>query len=54
VTKDTNAKTGLPIIAEKVLASSIIYTDDYPIYDNVDGWVKTKSTDASITRQRFM
>jgi transposase-like protein len=35
VTKDTKAKTVLPIIAEKVLPKSIVYTDDYPIYDGV-------------------
>ena len=35
VTKDAKAGTVLPIIAEKVLPKSIVYTDDYPIYDDV-------------------
>jgi transposase len=35
VTTDAKAKTVLPIIAEKVLPKSIIYTDDYVINDNV-------------------
>ena len=36
VTPDAKAKTVLPIVAEKVLPSSIIYTDDYPIYDKIN------------------
>jgi transposase len=35
VTMDTKAKTILPIVAEKVLPSSTVFTDDYPIYDGV-------------------
>ncbi len=35
VTKDAKAGTVLPIIAEKILPKSVVYTDDYPIYDNV-------------------
>jgi transposase len=38
VTPDVKSKTILPIVAEKVLPSSIIYTDEYTIYDNV-GWM---------------
>jgi transposase len=36
VTPDAKAKTVLPIVAEKVLPSTIIYTDDYPIYDKIN------------------
>src|SRR5271170_5795434 len=35
VTKDAKASTILPIVAEKVLPSSIVYTDQYTIYDTV-------------------
>ena len=35
VTPDAKAKTVLPIVAERVLPSTIIYTDDYPIYDRL-------------------
>lgn len=35
VTPDAKAKTVLPIIAERVLPASTIFTDDYPIYDGV-------------------
>ena len=35
VTTDAKAKTILPIIAEKVLPKSIVYTDQYPIYDEL-------------------
>jgi transposase len=35
VTPDVKAKTILPIVAERVLPSSTIFTDDYPIYDGV-------------------
>ena len=37
VTPDVKAKTILPIVAERVLPESIIFTDDYPIYDGVVG-----------------
>jgi len=37
VTPDAKAKTVLPIVAERVLPESIIFTDDYPIYDGVVG-----------------
>lgn len=35
VTPDAKARTVLPIIAERVLPSSTVYTDTYPIYDTV-------------------
>jgi transposase-like protein len=35
VTPDTKSKTVLPIIHERVLPASIVYTDDYPIYDKL-------------------
>lgn len=35
VTPGAKARTVLPIIAEKVLPSSTVYTDTYPIYDTV-------------------
>jgi transposase len=35
VTPDAKANTILPIIAERVLPSSTIFTDDFPIYDRV-------------------
>jgi transposase-like protein len=35
VTPDVKAKTILPIVAERVLPSSTVFTDDYPIYDSV-------------------
>jgi transposase len=35
VTPDAKASTVLPIIAEKVLPESIVYTDEYPIYDKL-------------------
>lgn len=35
VTPDAKAKTVLPIVAERVLPSTIIYTDDFPIYDKL-------------------
>jgi transposase len=38
VTPDVKSATILPIVAEKVLPASIIYTDEYTIYDNV-GWM---------------
>ena len=37
VTPDVKAKTILPIVAERVLPESVIFTDDYPIYDGVVG-----------------
>jgi transposase len=37
VTPDAKSKTILPIVAERVLPSSTIFTDDYPIYDGVVG-----------------
>ena len=37
VTPDAKSKTVLPIVAERVLPESIIFTDDYPIYDGVVG-----------------
>jgi transposase-like protein len=39
VTKDAKATTVLPIIAEKILPSSIVYSDTYSIYDTV-GFMK--------------
>jgi transposase len=39
VTPDARAKTVLPIVAERVLPSTIIYTDDYPIYDKLNQMV---------------
>jgi transposase len=38
VTPNVKTSTIFPIIAEKVLPASIIYTDEYSIYDNV-GWM---------------
>ncbi len=35
VTPDTKSKTMLPIIAERVLPASIVYTDQYPVYDEL-------------------
>jgi transposase-like protein len=35
VTPDVKSKTVLPIIHERVLPASIVYTDDYPIYDKL-------------------
>jgi transposase len=35
VTPDTKAKTLLPIIAERVLPASTIFTDDWPAYDGL-------------------
>jgi len=35
VTKDVKATTILPIIKEKILPESIVYTDEYTTYDNV-------------------
>jgi transposase-like protein len=35
VTPDARAKTILPIIHERVLPASIVYTDDFPIYDKL-------------------
>ncbi len=35
VTPDAKAKTVLPIIHERVLPASVVYTDDYPIYDKL-------------------
>lgn len=35
VTPDAKTKTILPIIHERVLPESIVYTDDYPIYDKL-------------------
>jgi transposase-like protein len=35
VTPDAKAQTILPIIAERVLPASTIFTDDYPIYDGL-------------------
>jgi transposase len=37
VTPDAKSKTILPIVAERVLPESAIFTDDYPIYDGVVG-----------------
>jgi transposase-like protein len=35
VTPDAREKSILPIIAERILPASIVYTDQYPIYDKV-------------------
>ena len=35
VVTDTKSKTVLPIVAERVLPSTMVYTDDYPIYDGL-------------------
>jgi transposase len=35
VIADTKSKTVLPIVAERVLPSTMVYTDDYPIYDGL-------------------
>jgi len=35
VTPNVHSKTILPIIAEKVLPESVVYTDEYPIYDKL-------------------
>ena len=35
VTPDVKSRTILPIVAERVLPATTIYTDDYPIYDGV-------------------
>lgn len=35
VTPDAKAKTVLPIVAERVLPSAMVYTDDFPIYDGL-------------------
>lgn len=35
VVPDAKAKTVLPVVAERVLPLSMIYTDDYPLYDGV-------------------
>ena len=35
VTPDTKAKTLFPIIHERVLPASIVYTDEYPVYDRL-------------------
>jgi transposase len=35
VTPDTKARTLFPIIHERVLPASTVYTDDYPIYDKL-------------------
>src|SRR5271154_3824824 len=35
VTPDTKAKTLYPIIHERVLPASIVYTDEYPVYDRL-------------------
>jgi transposase-like protein len=35
VTPDAKAKTILPIIHERVLPATVVYTDDYPIYDKL-------------------
>ena len=35
VTPDAKVKTIMPIIAERVLPESIVYTDDFPIYDKL-------------------
>jgi transposase len=35
VTPDVKANTVLPIIAERVLPATSVFTDDYPIYDKV-------------------
>jgi transposase-like protein len=35
VPPDAKASTILPIIAERVLPASTIFTDDYPIYDGL-------------------
>ncbi len=37
VVPDTKVNTVLPIIAERVLPASMVYTDDYPIYDKLSG-----------------
>ncbi len=37
VTPDAREKSIMPIIAERVLPASIVYTDQYPIYDKVSG-----------------
>ena len=35
VTPDAKAKTVLPIMYERILPESVVYTDDYPIYDKL-------------------
>lgn len=35
VTPDTKAKTLFPIVHERVLPSSTVYTDEYPVYDKL-------------------
>ena len=35
VVSNTKSKTVLPIVAERVLPSTMVYTDDYPIYDGL-------------------
>ena len=35
VTPDTKAKTLYPIIHERVMPASIVYTDEYPVYDRL-------------------
>lgn len=40
VTPDTKARTILPIMAERVLPATTIFTDDYPIYDSVSAMGK--------------
>lgn len=35
VTPDTKAKTLFPIIHERVMPASIVYTDEYPVYDRL-------------------
>ncbi len=35
VTPDAKMKTIMPIVQERVLPATVIYTDDYPIYDNL-------------------
>lgn len=43
VTPDAKAKTVLPIMHERILPESVVYTDDFPIYDrfseHVNGYV---------------
>jgi transposase-like protein len=35
VVPDVKVKTVLPIVAERVLPNTMVYTDDYPVYDGV-------------------
>jgi len=39
VTRDTEVKTLFPIIQERVLPASTVYTDEYPVYDHLSNEV---------------